>query len=181
MNGLDTLVVGGFVVAVVLNYLQGYYGAKRKKAVGSGRALPPVQPRASLIGDDPEGVEPTVATMVDTWRETGIPRHWLDAAMPAPTPSPLQDAIAWEDGGRSAETLELFFGEPHEDRQLMAELGLVNPATGLPMVDGGPLDLAGNRFGEDATWHNGDSTGQEPGGGDSHGQTSSASSWDEYP
>lgn len=177
MRSLDTLVVIAFVVAAVVNYLQGYYSAKRSEAKRSARLPKAVAPTAALIGARAEDVEQTTASLDDPFLTGEIPREWLETAMPRSDSSWAEQSIDWAEDRRFSESLDSFPSAHHEDRHLIAELGLINPATGLPMLGDGPVDIGGNPYGEDSSQRDWNGDGHDSWSSDS--SPSSSSSWDD--
>jgi hypothetical protein len=168
-----------FVVAAVVNYLQGYYSAKRSESKRSARLPKAIAPTAAFMGGQAEGVEQTTAPLEHPYLTGEIPREWLETAIPRSDSSWAEQSIDWAEDRRFSESLESIQGGHPDEHYPIAELGLINPATGLPMLGDGPVDIGGNPYGEDSSQHDWNGAGQDSWNSDSFGTSSSSSSWDD--
>lgn len=180
MKIVETLFPVAVVVALVVNYLQGYYGAKgrvKEKQVSSGV---PVPFSAGLPGRDVGANERQVDPVGESFITAELPRGWLDTAMPKQDPNWAEQSIDWSEDRRFSESLEASHACPVDDHHLQNEFGLINPATGLPMLGDGPVDIAGNAYGENGSQQDWSSASHDSLSSDSDGSSSWSSSWDDH-
>lgn len=179
MKIVETLFPVAFVIALVINYLQGYYNAKRraKTRPDSIRNVAPMS--TGLLGQDSGDGEGLIGPIPDQYLTGEIPRDWLDTAMPRPAREWVDQSIDEPGDRRFFDSSDSSQGGYLEDHHLMNDFGLINPATGLPMLNDGPVDIAGNAFGEDGSQHEWGSSSHDSWNSDSLNSSSSTSSWDD--
>lgn len=178
MRILETLVPVGFVVVMILCFLQGRYEAQRPKRPGRKRNQPSVPAVATMTafgGDDDQG---STGLSADPFLTAEVPRDWLETALHATEGEAHQHSMAWPDEGHLMGSLVADHHEGVNDPDPFHDFGLINPANGLPMLGDGPMDIQGNRFGESEQgfW---DNQSHDNWNSFSFDSSSSLSSWDD--
>ncbi len=177
MRILETLVPVGFVVVMIICFLQGRYEAQPKRP-GKARNRPSVLTVATMTafgGDDEQG---STGLSADPFLTAEIPRDWLETALHKPEGEAQQHSMAWPDEGHLMGSLVADHHESVNAPDPFHDFGLINPANGLPMLGDGPTDIQGNRFGESDQdfWDNRSNDSWNSGSFDS---SSSLSSWED--
>ena len=180
MKIVETLFPVAVVVALVVNYLQGYYGAKGRMKENPGSSGVPVPFSAGLPGRDDSANERQVNPVGESFITAELPRGWLDTAMPKQDPNWAEQSIDWSEGRRFSESLETSCGGLIDDHHRPNEFGLINPANGLPMLGDGPMDIVGNAYDEAGRQRDWSSASHDSLSSDSYGSSSWSSSWDDH-
>lgn len=180
MRILETIVPVGFVVVMIICFLQGRYEAQRPKRPGKARNRPSVLPVAAMTafgGDDEQG---STGLSADPFLTAEIPRDWLETALHGPEGEAQHHSMVWPDEGHLMGSLVADLHESVNAPDPFHDFGLINPADGLPMLGDGPMDIAGNRFGENDSQDHWSSQSQDSWSSDYIASSSSSSSWDDY-
>lgn len=180
MSLLETLVPVGFVAVLIICLFQGRYEAQRPRRPGSARNRASVLRVAHMTDSADEYAQGSTGLSADPFLTAEVPRDWLETALHRPEGEAQQHSMAWPDERYLMGSLAT---DPHESDNApdpFHDLGLINPATGLPMLGDGPTDIAGNRFGENDSQDHWSSQDHDNWNSDLNSPSSSTSSWDDY-
>jgi hypothetical protein len=180
MKLVENLFPIAVVAAIVVNYLQGYYRAKgraKERPCISGRRFPL---SAALRARDAADNERQVDPIGDPFLTAELPRDWLDAAMPEQEPNWAEQSMDCAEDRRFTESLETSRDSHIDDHRRQNDFGLINPANGLPMLGDGPIDIAGNSYGEDGSQPDWGSASHDSFSSEGYKSSNSSSSWDDY-
>jgi hypothetical protein len=180
MRILETLVPVGFVVVMIICFLQGRYEAQRPKRPGRARNRPSVLPVATMTESADDGTQGSTGLSADPFLTAEIPRDWLQTALHGLEAEAHHHSMDWPGEGHQMGSLAADHHESVNASDPFHDFGLINPATGLPMLGDGPTDIAGNRFGENDSQDHWSSQDHDNWSSDFNSPSNSTSSWDDY-